>query len=54
MTEDDEKYEQPTVDQKIKAVVIYVIFVFVCFCLLIGLANYHEPVKEAVKVEVTE
>lgn len=54
MTEDDEKYEQPTLEQKIMAIIIYTLVVGVGFCLLMGLSNYQEPVKETVKVEVTE
>ena len=42
MTEDDEKYEQPTITQIVHALVIYGLVVIVGFFLLIGLANQHE------------
>ena len=54
MIEDDDKYEQPTVTQIVHALVIYGLVVIVGFFLLIGLAHNEKPVKETVKVEVTE
>ena len=54
MIEDDEKYEQPTLEQIVHALVIYGLVVIVGFFLLIGLAHNEQPVKETVKVEVTE
>jgi hypothetical protein len=42
MTEDDDKYEQPTVSQIVHALVIYGLVVIVGFFLLIGLANHQE------------
>ena len=54
MTEDDEKYEQPTITQIVHALVIYGLLVIVGFFLLIGLANNEKPEKETVKVQVTE
>lgn len=44
MTEDDDKYEQPTVTQIVHALVIYGLVVIVGFFLLIGLANQHPAV----------
>ena len=52
--EKEEKYEQPTITQIVHALVIYGLVVIVGFFLLIGLANNEKPVKETVKVEVTE
>jgi hypothetical protein len=52
--DDAEKYEQPTITQIVHALVIYGLVVIVGFFLLIGLANNEKPVKETVKVEVTE
>ena len=54
MTEDDEKYEQPTITQIVHALVIYGLVVIVGFFLLIGLANKPEQVKDSVKVEDTK
>ena len=54
MTEDDDKYEQPTVTQIVHALVIYGLVVFIGFFLLIGLANTPEQVKDSVKVEVAK
>ena len=54
MTEDDDKYEQPTITQIVHALVIYGLLVIVGFFLLIGLANNEKPEKETVKVQVTE
>jgi hypothetical protein len=54
MTEDDDKYEKPDVTQIVHALIIYGLVVFLGFCLLVGLANNEKPVKETVKVEVTE
>jgi hypothetical protein len=42
MTEDDDKYEQPTVSQIVHALVIYGLVVIVGFFLLIGLSNHQE------------
>lgn len=50
IVEDDEKYEQPTLEQKIMAIIIYTLVVGVGFCLLMGLSNYHEPVKSNIKI----
>ena len=54
MTEDDEKYEQPTITQIVHALIIYGLVVIVGFFLLIGLANKPEQVKDSVKVEVVK
>lgn len=54
MTEDDDKYEQPTVTQIVHALVFYGLVVIVGFFLLIGLANKPEQVKDTVKVEVVK
>ena len=54
MTEDDEKYEQPTITQIVHTLVIYGLVVIVGFFLLIGLANKPEQVKDSVKVEDTK
>jgi len=54
MTEDDDKYEKPDVTQIVHALIIYALVVFLGFCLLIGLANKPEPVKDSVKVEVAK
>jgi hypothetical protein len=52
--EEEEKYEKPDVTKIVHALVIYGLVVIVGFFLLIGLANNEKPVKETVKVEVTE
>ena len=52
--EEEEKYEQPTITQIVHALIIYGLVVFLGFCLLIGLANKPEPVKDSVKVEVAK
>ena len=52
--EDEDKYEQPTITQIVHALIIYGLVVIVGFFLLIGLANNEKPVKETVKVQVTE
>jgi len=54
MTEDDDKYEQPTITQIVHAIVFYGLVVIVGFFLLIGLANKPEQVKDSVKVEDTK
>jgi hypothetical protein len=42
MTEDDDKYEQPTITQIVHALVIYGLVVIVGFFILIGLSNHQE------------
>ena len=54
MTEDEDKYEQPTITQIVHALIIYGLVVFIGFFLLIGLANQTEHVKDSVKVEVVK
>ena len=48
MTEDDEKYEQPTITQIVHALVIYGLVVIVGFFLLIGLSNHQEQEATAI------
>jgi hypothetical protein len=50
--DDDDKYEKPDVTKIVHALIIYGLVVFLGFCLLIGLANKPEQVKDSVKVEV--
>jgi len=54
MIEDEEKYEKPDVTQIVHALIIYGLVVFLGFCLLVGLANKPEQVKDSVKVEDTK
>ena len=54
MTEDEDKYEQPTITQIVHALIIYGLVVFIGFFLLIGMANQPEHVKDSVKVEVVK
>ena len=54
MIEDEDKYEKPDVTQIVHALIIYGLVVFLGFCLLIGLANKPEQVKDTVKVEVVK
>ena len=54
MSEDDDKYEQPTITRIVHALVIYGLVVIVGFFLLIVLANHPEQAKDTVKVEVVK